>query len=157
MSLVLASTSPIKIDALSAFGAVTPVVTTTTFCQPLGRAQAEQCLRERLAGLDTAIALENFVEPADGGFVDNCMAAVKKDGIVCVLLVCDDLAVRVPPALADELAAAFDAGELAETVGAKLHRLYGWSATDWFEEAGAAFDRRSQIGTLLKRNAGRLQ
>ena len=96
-SVVVASKSPIKLASVKRFykdthpnADVFGVETETSFPQPLGIEQAEQCVDERLAcaelfacdNTELLIALENYVyvDLADETHRDACLLAVRRAG-----------------------------------------------------------------------------
>jgi non-canonical (house-cleaning) NTP pyrophosphatase len=179
-SVVVASKSPIKLACVRRFYKdthpnveVIGVDTETSFPQPLGIEQAEQCVDERLAcaeqfacdNTELLIALENYVyvEPTDETHRDACLLAVRRAG-------CDTqfgrlpstTSVVVPETLKTVLDEQFASSEpyLDVTCGALLRPRFGthpefWE-NDWFLATGAPFSRSTQIDMVLQANSALL-
>jgi len=189
MNVVLATQSPLKVKVVEQFytdhefgfhadllgtaverGTIPKVrtlATTTKFVQPLGRAEAALCLRQRLsqaaehADADTVLllALENFIETVDGGgYRDACYLAVRRPYYANTRFArsTDAFSVPLPHALDDVVTTAFaTAAPMERTCGELLGEIPEvardprFSPQDWFLAAGSSFDRATQLRSLL--------
>lgn len=154
--IVLASKSPIKLEAVMTFFVgkkrVLTVETKTDYVQPIGKAQARKCLLQRLICVPfnisegkMIIAIENYIYRGHGdSYYDNVMIAVQHpDGDIYFSSGIDDnCAVKVP----NEAIADISEDLMTHTVGDILHGKYtNCDPKDWFAQAGCTYSRVEQI------------